>query len=124
MAYPRNKVVNAINEPEPLQRVCVRPTALVSLCMPIWVCKLRYPRLPYRRERACRTLGGDSMRYSTHLSRSANGPMKTLNGLQLQPLTSEHYCPWAADEDDVFDSVAHLAVTRLGADDNATCGTK
>jgi hypothetical protein len=35
--------------------------------------------------------------------------MKTLNGLRLQPLTSEHYCPWAADEDDVFDSVAHLA---------------
>ena len=50
--------------------------------------------------------------------------MKTLNGLRLQPLTSEHYCPWAADEDDVFDSVAHLAVACLGADDNATCGTK
>ena len=35
----------------------------------------------------------DSTRYSTHSNRSANAPMKTLDALRPQPLTSEHYCP-------------------------------
>jgi hypothetical protein len=34
--------------------------------------------------------------------------MKILDALRLQPLTSEPYCPCAADEHGVFDSVARL----------------
>jgi hypothetical protein len=44
--------------------------------------------------------------------------MKILGALRLRLLTSEPYCPCAADEDGVFGGVARIGAAVLGAGDN------
>jgi hypothetical protein len=51
--------------------------------------------------------------------------MKTLDALRLRPLTSEPYCPCAADEDGVFESVARFGgAGPLGAGGDKLLETK
>jgi hypothetical protein len=63
--------------------------------------------------------GGDSTRYSTHLNGNSNVPIKTLEGLRRQPLTSEHYYPHADAHDG---GAVDLGGAALGVDTSAILG--